>query len=120
MQKMRNMSKDNTKKAFYRYETIQYASIGYDGEYENSPFPNPRLILYTFYLHKETPKGYWIGHGASESRWVSKTAKKRFAYPTKQEAINNFIKRNERRIAILNNQLTSCKMALVLAKNEKI
>ena len=76
---------------FYRYEAIQYASLGIDGEYESPKIPNPKVELRTYNLYKETPKGYWIGYGnlvdaklRGQAHWVSKTAKKRFAYPTKK------------------------------------
>ena len=47
---------------------------------------------------------------------MSKTCKKRFAYPSKEEALINFIKRTERRIGILDSQLMACKISLNLAK----
>ena len=108
---------------FYRYEAVQYASMiddDYGGRSILSKFPNPNLELRVFNLFKETPKGYWIGYGSlnglhSPKRWVSKTATKRFAYPSKSEALTNFIKRNERRISILSYQVQSCKAALLQA-----
>ena len=50
------------------------------------------------------------------SRWVSKTAKKRYAYPTKEEALINYIKRTEKRIRILKANLGDCEYGLKLAK----
>jgi hypothetical protein len=111
---------------FYRYEAVEYASMGIDGEYERSRIPNPKIELRTYNLFKETPKGYWIGYGflyqglRSIGKWVPKEAKKRYAYPTKQEAMVNFIKRNEYRIRILKHQLWACEMAVSTAKNMKI
>jgi hypothetical protein len=111
-------------KHFYRYEAVEYASLASDGDYTTNSFPNPQLELRVYNLHKETPKGYWIGYGnykpemlRGNSRWVSKTAKKRHAYPTKEEAKTNFIKRSERRIKILKAQLFSTQMALSKAIN---
>ena len=108
---------------FYRYEWREYASLDYDGEYCSPKFPNPSLTYSTFNLVKETPKGYWISYGWYKSsklrgraKWVSKTARKRFAYPSKEEALNNFIKRQERRIRILDHQLNCCKIAVQKAK----
>ena len=111
-------------KKFFRYEAIQYASAGCDGEYETSKIPNPKLELREYNLWKETPKGYWIGYGKSEKlnsggKWVSKTARKRFAYPTKKEALINFIKRSEKRVEILSYQVWSCQIALNIAINKK-
>ena len=108
---------------FYRYEAHEYAALDYDGEFTSSLFSNPKLSLYTYNLHKETPKGYWIGYGhpdngysQGDSRWVSKTAKKRYAYPTKEEALINFIKRTERRVEILSRQINVCKITLKYAE----
>jgi len=110
-------------KEFYRYEAVQYAEMDYDGEYVSPSFPNPKIELRTYNLHKETPKGYWIGYGLyapnmlrGNSRWVSKTSLKRYAYPTKEEAMENYIKRTERRVKILKAQLLSAELALGKAK----
>ncbi len=114
---------ETTPKSFYRYTTVEYASMGIDGEYTSSTIPNPTLILHEYFLHKETPKGYWIGIGLfggiiGEPFWVSKNAKKRYAYPTKEEAMTNYIKRTERRIKILKRQLWSCEISLDIAKQK--
>jgi hypothetical protein len=112
---------------FYRYEAVQYAVMDESGEYTNSHFPNPKLEIREYDLLKETPKGYWIGYlnqyGVKIGhplwqKWISKTSKKKFAYPTKEEALINFIKRTERRIRILDNQLTACKISLNIAKQK--
>jgi len=70
--------------------------------------PNPKIVLEEMNLLKETPKGFWIGYGhtdvgsiRSQGRWVSKTSTKRYAYLTKEEAMENFIKRTQKRINIL-------------------
>ena len=103
---------------FYRYEARQYVSIDTDGEYYSSSIPNPKLEVREFDLVKETPKGYWIGLFLKPmdkpyyEKWVSKTAKKRYAYPTKEEALNNYIRRTESRIKILKAQLLSSQIAL--------
>ena len=107
---------------FYRYEVVEYAEHDIDGELVSPLIPNPKLELREYDLFKETPKGYWIGYGSlgysryNWKKWVSKTCKKRFAYPTTEEAIINFVKRTERRIGILDSQLTACKISLNLAK----
>ena len=106
---------------FYRYETMQYASMGMDGDYIRPKFPDPKLELRTFDLIGETPKGYWIGYTGRNSKfkWISKTSKKRYAYPTKEEAINAYIKRTTRRIEIMEYQISSSMIGLSLANSEK-
>jgi len=113
-----------TPEKFYRYEAVSYASMDHGGEYGSIPsFPYVKIVLYTYELHKETPKGYWIGHGyyapnmlRGNSRWVSKAGKKRYAYPTKEEAMTNYIKRTERRVKILKAQLNRAEIGLRNAK----
>ncbi len=114
---------ENPECNFYRYEAVHYSSMDSDGEYAPSAMPDINVVLSTYSLWKETPKGYWIGYGSlsgaglrSAGRWVSKDSRKKFAYKTKEEALIGFIKRSERRVKILENQLYSCKSALNIAK----
>jgi hypothetical protein len=113
---------------FYRYEAREY-SAGTDefGDPIHKIVPDPKVSLMTFNLHKETPKGYWIGHGfhcpdnlRANARWVSKTGRKRYAYPTKEEALESFIKRKEKQVKILKHQTWSAEIALKLAQELKI
>lgn len=89
---------------FYRYEDKQFAGS------EDSMLPGPvQIYLSKFFLIRETPKGWHIGTsspaimkelGSSETHWVSKTAKKRHAYPTKEEAWISFQARKTRQLTI--------------------
>lgn len=93
---------------FYRY--YQYSTQG-----------TIRVALSEFVMIKETPKGYWIAYkeiNPSEKKWVSKKARKRFAYPTKEQALQSFICRKNRQISILNNQLAAAAQAKRIAKNK--
>ena len=112
---------------FYRYETKIFASISDDIGYTFSLLPDVKLHLYTYELYKETPKGYWITHqsifpGGWDKllwkKWISKTSTKRYAYPTKKEALINYIKRTERRIKLLEGQINISRSGLALAKNK--
>lgn len=105
---------------FYRYEARETSSVD---EFGDVIVPNPRVYLHTYNLHKETPKGYWIGFGhycpdrlRGNSIWVSKTARKRYAYPTKEEALLSFIRRKEKQVKILKYQAWSAEIALNEAK----
>jgi hypothetical protein len=94
-----------------------------DGNYIPSKLP-PRisLELKEFKLLRETPCGFWICTTGFffTKKWVSKTSRRRYAFPTKEEALKNFQKRTEKRIRILTNQLDACKQGLYLAKQVKI
>lgn len=80
------------------------------------------LILYT--VKKETPQGYWIytlpdpmpEYGYDQVRWISKTARNKFACLTLQDAANNYLKRKEKQLKILESKLRSTKQYLIAAK----
>lgn len=75
---------------------------------------NQDIVLNEYQLIKETPKGYWINVYYNEfNKWVSKTSIKRYAYPTKKEALNSFIQRKIRQQGILKNQLKMCENHLM-------
>ena len=88
---------------FYSYYSVNYET-------------GSEVFLRKFNLVKETPKGYWIRQRSSffnhEQRWISKTAKKRLAYPTELEAITSFIKRREAWIRILDKRRNRAKRDL--------
>ena len=83
------------------------------------------LDLIIYHSIKETQHGYWITDSDVftftdskyiDKHWISKTSRKRFAYPTKKEAITNFVKRTEKRIKILQQTINDCNVALAQAK----
>lgn len=99
---------------FYRYYSYQNAVIDRDGEYARPSFIDPKIGCYEYLVVKETTKGYWISRSGFEygKRWVSKTSRKKYAYPTKEQAWDNFMRRTERRIKILSYQLDFSKASL--------
>lgn len=106
-------------KVLYRYKT------GWDSMYddENEPSGKYELAMESFIVKRETEKSYIIADiwAKKHFRVVSKTARKRFAYPTKQEAIENYIHRTNRRVSYLRNELEHLAEFLTVAdaiKNE--
>lgn len=105
---------------FYRIGEIQYGH-------------GPELFVEVLYMIRETPKGFWIStdphyketgeavyYIGDRLRWVSKTARKRYAYPTLEEALENFRARKRRQIEILSYRLERARAALGIAKGETI
>ena len=106
---------------FYRYEAENSAyAKDHDGEYIHTSLLLVNLKLVEYDMVKETPKGYWVGHGTWKYKFVLKTSKKKFAYLTKEDAMVNFVKRTESRISILKNQLEFSIQALNAAKSMEI
>lgn len=87
----------------------------YRYERRSADYFQPRISLEEFEVLSETPKGYWINiyHFFNDRKmgmkWVSKTGKKRFAYPTKEEALESFRARTSRCIKILTARLEDAK-----------
>lgn len=77
-----------------------------------------KLVLTTFKTLRETPKGFWIGSELDQI-WVSRTSKRRYAYPTKKEALSSLGFRVNSRIKILTKQLDTTKEALRLIEEGK-
>lgn len=85
----------------YRYEDIHYTT-------------GTQVKQRKFKVIKGTPCGYWIQlfDFSDDKKWISKTAKKRYAYPTEKAALTSFIARKKRQIEILKTQLYIAKIAL--------
>lgn len=75
-----------------------------------------RIEKRKFKVVKETPCGYWIDlfEFFDDKKWVSKTGKKRYAYPTEEEAMTSFKARKKRQIQILSDKLSRARRALFM------
>lgn len=110
----------------YRYQE-QIQNAGYMDEFDffhMASYDNVSLKLEEWDVVKETPKGYWIRQNiepfwASDDMWVSKTSRKRFAYPTKEEALESFLIRKRKYLGHLERNLTNTKRLIQLAENLK-
>lgn len=90
------------KKILYRYEGYDTYSLTHPWELE---------------ILRETKCGYWIvDHDKypTGEKWVSKTGRKRYAYPTAKEAMVNYIARKNRQIKYLNRMLALANKGLYI------
>jgi len=122
---------------FYRYEDMLM-----DWDYRFNQPGRVSIYLIEFELINETTKGYWISKYPSkeysisnkripmvlspiseesiiEKRWISKESRKKYAYPTKEEALSGFIARKNRQITILDRKLKQARVARSLAIEER-
>lgn len=101
-------SQEDGKMKLYRYYALDY------GEYDL----DIRIKVEMYTVDRETPKGYWVRlpYVYKGEKWVSNYAKKRFAYPTKREALVSFIARKRRQLLILKYQLEKAEAASLMAK----
>ena len=99
---------------FYRYETYRFSHLCSDEWGNATSISQVKVRLSEFKLIKETPKGWWIGDFDGKT-WVSKTAKKRYAYPTKKQAMEAYIARTSRYAEILEFRSRQLRVALKIA-----
>lgn len=102
--------------AWYRVEDHRTApSLD---EWEN-PIPGSgrlHITIYPYRVLRHTPKGVWLeDHTQPGGRFVLKDSRKRFACPTKEEAIESFIARKRRQCEILKAQLDHVERVLTVA-----
>lgn len=86
----------------YRYDTANYST-------------GITVSLHRYRIVKRTPKGFWISDYSfsfpQKDRWVSATGKKRYAYPTQDEALESFMYRKLRYMRILEGRLRNAKIS---------
>ncbi len=100
------VSRTDMTKLLYRYEGTHWGD-------EGGPVSS-RLYAHTFHVVKETPKGCWIDvYG--KRKFILNDAVKRYAYPTKELALQSFIARKRRQCAILRAQLKNAEGLLAYA-----
>ena len=100
----KDYDKEITDKVLYRY-------VGEQNSYWES-IATYKIVLKTHQILKETPKGFWIRDHVYWKKWVSKDGRKRYAYPTKAEALNNFKFRKEKQRKILKARLDEVQQLL--------
>ena len=111
---------------FYRYQTLAYTTEGIAQS-------TVKVVEEKYVGVRETPCGWWIIHYSDYhgkmtkeelkkdpfKKWVGKWAKKRFAYPTKEEAMKNFRLRTEKYVRILTYRIDNAKRSLKIAEGDE-
>ena len=95
-------------KVLYRAEPLMYTNRMLEIFYEE----------YTILKH--TPKGVWIEHpqyGHTKGKFVLLSGKKRFAYPTKEEALKSLYYRKKRQLIYLKNQVEVAETVINMIDN---
>lgn len=87
---------------WYRYYDIQSSSEA-----------EPELEEYRVLRHTE--KGVWINHWEGE-KFILNNARRRFAYPTKELALDSYIRRKEKQVLHAKNLLAHAEAMLYQAQ----
>jgi hypothetical protein len=78
-----------------------------------------KVYIEAYKVASKTKCGVWIYVG-SKQRFVNLELTKKFAYPTKEEAISGFIARKKRQIQILRGQLDLAEESIDIVKSSNI
>ena len=90
---------------WYRY--YDYRTAAPVDEYDEIYGASSAAIgLQKFGVTRHTPKGVWIDYHGNprDEKFILTAANKRFACPTKEEALKSFLARKKRQLSILTNQ----------------
>jgi hypothetical protein len=93
------------------------AAFGDDRLYrvEGSSIEGHTIFVLAFRVDRKTKRGCWIEDYGRE-RFILNDSRKRLAYPTKEEAMDSFIHRKVKHIAILRSQIDRAVNHLETAK----
>lgn len=100
---------------WYRYEDHRYASLT---EWDEISSVSVQVDEQTYKVAKVTPKGVWLSIGFGDRRFVLLDARKRFAHPTKEEALQSLKARKEAQMRILRTRLGYAERAVNLVDRE--
>lgn len=104
----------------WRVDPRRYSGVSIDvngcEHYYNS---DTKFQLSWYKITKRTPKGAWIfGEGTwTDKKFILLTARKQWASETQHKAIECFLRRKERHLYILNNQVREVEGLVNLAKH---
>ena len=82
---------------WYRYEDKTYSVADEYGDHHHSSY---ELREYTFTVVRHTPKGVWLKGWGFEETFVCHNWRKKFACPTREEALKSLIARKNREASI--------------------
>lgn len=77
-----------------------------------------QVSTYSYPITGTTPKGVWVDV-FGDKKFVLSAAKKRFAYPTEDEALQSFLARKKRQRIILRDQLQRVERLIAEAKRQQ-
>ncbi len=100
---------------WFRFEDHRYASVN---EWDEVTSVTVQLQETTYTVAKVTQKGVWLENSWTPRRFVLRDSHKRFAWPTKQEALLSLKARKSRQMQILSKQLNYAERAANLADHE--
>ena len=82
--------------------------------------PSVNVVLCKYLVARVTPKGVWLKGIDDRQRFVLAAARKRFACPTKEEALESFLARKKSQLRIYATKINNVNTAIALATNDPL
>lgn len=102
---------------WYRFEDVRYSIADDWGDHVETHL---KVELRKYWVHHHTPKGVWLGlFRGSKHRFVLKSATRRFACATIEEAKISFIARKRKQAAIHRTRADQADQAIQLVEKFK-
>lgn len=106
----------DTPNCLYRYNAVRH-SVTINAEMEMYGVSKPRLVLQDYKVVATTKKGYWITYlSGGKDKWVSASSWKRFAHPTKKEALESYIQRKKAYVRYASHTLSRAEEDLAIVE----
>lgn len=98
----------------YRYDELLQGGYAVDeyGDAYRCGTPTVKIYLSTIPVRRFTPKGYWVGHGKYDEKFVCHHWRKKFAHLNEPDAALSYRMRKKAQIRKLTAQLEIAKQAL--------
>ena len=103
-------------------EILYRAFAEQDGEsfsFFESKLTEGKVWYEEYHVIRFTPTGCYVKLYGYIEKWVSLTHRKRFAYPTKKEALDNLVGRRQKWLRILEKQREKCEAELKVALRQQ-
>jgi hypothetical protein len=109
------------KQILFRYREVVYALHDYDDDLSDGG-GRVDLCKEEYTITSLTPKGAWISpvgwYWRPKFKFMLAKARKRFAHDNEKDALESYVARQKRRIAILEYQLSKSRRGMALAKTK--
>ncbi|HTS04767.1 MAG TPA: hypothetical protein VMP68_04225 [Candidatus Eisenbacteria bacterium] len=99
---------------WYRYEAKRNGF--WDNDNDHFEFTGMRLVMFEYSVAKTTPKGVWLQESINHKRFVLRDARKRYACPTKKEALESFLARKQKHLRIERQRVQEIEESIALAQ----
>jgi len=105
-------------KKYYRVEEQWYGGSTFDSIL-TSTNGRLKLVMREYPVKRETPCGVWIDLKYGDEKFILNEARKKWACPTQEDALESFKARKYRQIKILAKQLSRAKQAYAQSLSEE-